>query len=293
MTLAVLGGGHYIRDAQSTPLPWSCHLKPSAQLTFPGYRETGAPTFGNSASAQARRLARPRPLPKLRVLRRRGALAPPRARRTPALRAKGDRPRASRILAGDCVAHFDATGYVTSAPSREAALGRWQAPGGSRSSTTEDGDERRRRGSGSGAGARGLGDRGGHDPGLGGGCAAAAVRVLFRLRDEGVAAAGGLSNREVPGGGPGGAGVGRGKGGSADRLDPLPGPSPAARGPPPQPWRRGSPAPGDKGLSGIPSASPGKSSVPRCPSPAKLLRSPSPEGVVRPVPERLRNAPRS
>lgn len=48
-----------------------------------------------------------------------------------------------------------------------------------------------------------------------------------------------------------------------DRLDPLPGPSPAARGPPPQPRRRGSPTRADEGLSGIPSASPGKSSVPQ------------------------------
>lgn len=103
----------------------------------------------------------------------------------------------------------DAHECVTSAPSREAALGRWQVPGGSRSSTTKDGDERRRRGGGSSSSARSPGDRAGHDPGLGGGGAAPTVRVLLRLRDEGVAAAGGLSHREVPGGGAGGGGEGR------------------------------------------------------------------------------------
>lgn len=42
----------------------------------------------------------------------------------------------------------------------------------------------------------------------------------------------------------------------------------------------GLPGPGGEGLSGTPSASPGEAPVPQCPSPAKLLRSPSPEGVV-------------
>lgn len=126
-------------------------------------------------------------------------------------------------------------------------LGRWQAPEGSRSSTTEDGDERRRRGGGAGVGARGPGDGGGHNPGLGGGGAAPAVRVLFRLRDEGVAAAGGLSHREVPGGGPGEAGVGRGRGGRAGSSGPasqaafccLATPAPAAASGLPDPGRRG------------------------------------------------------
>lgn len=181
-----------------------------------------------------------------------GAAPPPRPRprRTPALRAEGDRPRASRILAGDGVAYFDATGYVTSAPSREAALGRWQAPGGSRSSTTEDGDERRRRGGGSGAGARGLGDRGGHDPGLGGGGAAAAVCVLFCLRDEGVAAAGGLSHREVPGGGPGEAGAGRGKGGCTGSSGPASRAISCCSRTPAPATAAGLPDPGGRGLVG-------------------------------------------
>lgn len=132
---------------------------------------------------------------------------------------------------------------VTSALSREAALGRWQAPEGSRSSTTEDGDERRRRDGGSGASARGPGAGGGHDPGLGGGGAAPPVRVLFRLRDEGVAAAGGLSHREVPGGAPARRAQGGGGEVVPDRLDLLPGlplplgdPSPSRGFGPRGPW---------------------------------------------------------
>lgn len=67
-----------------------------------------------------------------------------------------------------------------------------------------------------------------------------------------------------------------------DGLDPLPGPPPAARGPPAQARLRGSRAPADKGLSGLLNVSPCKSSVPQFPSGAKLLRSPPQEGVVGP-----------
>lgn len=36
------------------PLPWSCHLKPSAQLTFPGKRSHSVPTFTNDFPGRRR-----------------------------------------------------------------------------------------------------------------------------------------------------------------------------------------------------------------------------------------------
>lgn len=140
-----------------------------------------APFFGNNSQRARADANIPPPSPKAPSPTQAQRPRPAPGRAAPLLTELSDRPRASRVLASDCVAQFDATYYVTSAPSREAALSRWQAPGGSRSSTTEDGDERRRRGGGSSAGTRGSGDRGRHDPGLGGGGAAPAVRVLFRL----------------------------------------------------------------------------------------------------------------
>lgn len=158
---------HFFRT-QVTKLIFFLNWKPY----FPLEQRPSMRSDARSSSARAQGIS-PRALLKRPVLRRRTAsgLALRRQRRNSVL----------RFCCATRGALSDAPVCVTSAPSREAALGRWQAPGGSRSSTTEDGDERRRRGGGSGSSARSPGNRAGHDPGLGGGGAAPTVRVLLRL----------------------------------------------------------------------------------------------------------------
>lgn len=283
-SLAISGRDHRIRRCivycAALVLPTSTN--PPAHL-FRMPRSHLAPTSGNDSQRAGAEVNAPPPSFKAVRPAQAQLLEPASTPRRASPESRVRPPCASRVLPGDCVAQSDATIASFPPPPGRRRWAGGKPPKGAavvrRKMATSGGDEAAAPAPAPGAPATGSTTTPGWEvavrPLLSASYSAFEMKELPQLvasvieRYRAAAPA-----RRAPGGGGEGA---------PDRPDPLPRSPLEAWRPLPQPRLRGSRIQADEGLSRAPSAGPCKLSVPRFPFRAKLLRTPSGEGVVGPV----------